>query len=502
MKEKNVATARDEVSRTNERGQLCRDLIGGTVAMQEAGTKYISKSASESDKVWKDRVNSATLFNMFKRTTNYLSGQVFSKDVDLSVGDGKDLPEPFDAMQDDIDMQGNSLSRWGRHFFDESLTNGAGLVLVDFPYVETRTNGSGVEYKDKNDEQWKVKTAEADKQNGWRPYFVYIPQTDLLGWRFAVENGKHVLTQLRFVEHVIEHEGQWDTDDTPIRQVRVLEPGKWETWRETGEGDKKEWTLYAEGPTSLNVIPVVPLLLGERCGELCAYPALEDLAHLNRRHWQATADQYSLLSWMRRPVWIGKKLWNDDEERDKIMKGWGPDMLMHSNEADGDLKSISVEPAAVKAGQEELTSLEEQMSMYGMRLLLPRTGTTTATESALESSESDSTLKAWAKALEDCLDQAFMFAGMWADGSTEVPKTSVNTEFHILDGMTMAEIKEAVASGIVSKRMAFDELKRRGLVRDDADWIETLAEIENEGRQGQGPSLGAGLAAGMLGGQG
>ena len=139
--------------------------------------------------------------------------------------------------------------------------------------------------------------------------------------------------------------------------------------------------------------------------------------------------------------------------------------------------------------------------MFGMRLLLPRTGNTTATQNALESSESDSTLKAWAKALEDCLDQALLFAGMWMDDTENVPTASVNTEFHILDGMTVTEIKDAVAAGIVSKRMAFDELKRRGLVRDDADWVETMAEIENESRQSQGPSLGADLASNLLGGE-
>jgi hypothetical protein len=492
MQEKNVSTPRDEVTKANERGQLPRDLLGGTVAMQEAKGRYLPKGVTEVDSVWDARVQATVLLNVFARTVGCLSGQVFSRDIQLSNGE-KDVPEAFDKIAKDVDLQGNNLSRWTRNLFSECLAYGAGLILVDFPMVETRTEGSRTEYKDA-DGQWKPKTAEADAEKGWRPYFVYIPQSDLLGWRFETVDGKRVLKQLRFIEHVVDEEGNWDISDKPVKQVRVLEPGHWEVWRETESKDNKKgvWEMKEEGTTSLNVIPVVPLLLGERLGEMCACPALEDLAHLNRRHWQATSDQYDLMSWMRRPVWHGVALGLDEGDSKKEMN-WGPGSLVMSSAAGAKLESVSVEPAAVEKGQDELDKLEQQMSMFGMRLLLPRTGNQTATQNALESSESDSTLKAWALALEAAVNQALAFAGKWMD-EEDVPSSSVNTEFHILEGMTVAEICDAVKERIVSKRQAYDELKRRGLIRDDADWTETMAEIENEDRQTQGPSLGAGLA--------
>ena len=497
-REINVATPRDEVVSANARGELPKNLLGGTVAMQKAGKKYINKTPGESESVWQERVDAAVLLNIYKRTVSMLVGQVFSREASLAMSEDVALPELFSAMAEDVDLQGNSLSVWAARFFEDSMNCGGGVLLVDFPQIATRTAQDGsFEYQDVEG-VWRKKTAQADAENGWRPYFVHISQRDLLGWRFKSVNGRRVLAQLRFVERVTESVGDWDVQDKSVEQVRVLEPGKWEVWRKKAqEGGREEWVLDTSGTTSLKAIPAVPLLLGEKCGEMCAYPALEDMAHLNRRHWQSTVDQYDLIAWMRRPVWLGVAL----QTEDGLVPHWGPGTILNSPTVGAALQSVSVAPEAVAKGQEDLDKLETQMSMFGMRLLMPRNGQVTATQNTLESAENDSTLKRWAMSLKDCLEQALMFAAQWmnVEGS-QVPSATVNTEFHLLDGMTVAEIKEAVTLGIVSKRMAFDELKRRGLVPDDADWAETQAEMENEARQSQGPSLGAGLAANLLGG--
>jgi hypothetical protein len=468
--------------------------------MQQAGERYVKKGPDEAKSVYERRISEAVLLNVYKRTIGTLVGQVFSRDASLSAGEGKQLSEPFSSMAEDVDLQGNSLSVWSAGFFESAINAGAAVLFVDFPYVETRAvAGGGLEYLG-TDGVWRKKTAEADAANGWRPYFVLIPQTHLLGWRFATVNGKRVLTQLRFMELVTEASGEWDVEDAVIDQVRVCTPGKWQVWRKVKSAtNHEEWALHQEGVTSLSVVPAVPLILGETCGEMCAYPALEDLAHLNRRHWQSTVDQCDLISWMRRPVWVGSALINSPGDS----MPFGPGTLINSTSTDAKLESVSVAPESVTKGQDELDKLEQQMSMYGMRLLLPRDGVqTTATQNNLESSETDSALKRWAVALKDCLEQALVFAGMWVNmDAAQVPSVSVNTEFHILDGMTVQEIATAIDKGIVSKRLAFDELKRRGQVPDDQDWMEVLAEIENDLRQsqGQGTSLGAGLAANLLG---
>jgi hypothetical protein len=41
-----------------------------------------------------------------------------------------------------------------------------------------------------------------------------------------------------------------------VEQVRVLEPGRWATYR---QNEKKDWVLFNEGTTSLNSIPFVPV---------------------------------------------------------------------------------------------------------------------------------------------------------------------------------------------------------------------------------------------------
>ncbi len=491
----NVSTPRPEVSTANERGTLTRDLLGGTVAMQAAGERYIPKGEAESDTTWKRRVARSTLLNIYKRTVDYLSGQVFSRPAALTAEKDKEVLDVFQRLAENVDLQGKTLSNWARDFFEDCLNRGSGLILVDFPSIKTRKSGGKTEYQDKNG-VWHTKTVMADMENDWRPYFVNISQDAVLGWRFDPNSGK--LLQLRFMEQVTEEQGPWDTDDKDVDQVRVLEPGRWETWRkdESRGSRDKTWMKHKEGTTTLSVIPVIALVLGEQNGRFCAYPALEDLAHLNRRHWQATADQYDLLEWMRRPVWHGSGLGSDENGDITI---FGPGSMVNSSDAGAKITSVSVSPDAVTKGQEELTQLEQQMSMFGMRLLIPKTGTVTATQNAIESSENDSTLKAWALALAACVNTALGFAGMWMDvEENAVPSVTVNTEFHLLNGMEPTEVMEAVGAGLISKRMAFDELKRRGLIPDKEDWVEAQVEILNDARQQQGPSLGAGLAAGML----
>ena len=70
----------------------------------------------------------------------------------------------------------------------------------------------------------------------------------------------------------------------------------------------------------------------------------------------------------------------------------------------------------------------------------------------------------------------------------------------MLDDVEANVIMLAVDKGIISKQLAFETLKRRGLISTDQEWEEMKAQVENDQRTIQ-PVLGAQAAASALLGQ-
>jgi hypothetical protein len=54
-------------------------LWGGTLAMREAGHRYLPKWPKEDEEAYRARLHTATLFPAFRRTVNVMGGKPFSK---------------------------------------------------------------------------------------------------------------------------------------------------------------------------------------------------------------------------------------------------------------------------------------------------------------------------------------------------------------------------------------------------------------------------------------
>jgi len=460
------------------RGQLVRDLLGGTPAMIAAGTDYLPKQSAEHPDDYKIRLNGGYLFNGYRRTRNYLTGLVFSEPV--KVSDDSANKEQFQVIEYDVDQQGNNLRTWAQTFFESGVDQGLAGILVDFPQVETRTENGRLEFWDEDRETWRPKTAAVDAEKGWRPFFVLVEQSSILGMRYVYEDGKKILDQIRILEVVVDNHGDFDNEDEEVEQVRVLHRGSWQVYRKAKDKTGKESVyLHSEGDTSLDEIPIAFFKPGEDLGAAAA-PALEDLAQLNRRHWQATCDQVSLMSFVRRPPWFGKLLTDSDGNVE-----FGPGRLVHAMDAQADLKSVSVNPDAVDKGKEELMTLEEKMALYGLMTLQPNynAGAKTAFQSQQETTESTSLLKDWALGCQDALDNAFKFAAMWMGLEVgQEPLINVNTEFNPAFGMAPEMMLRAVEMMVLSRQQVHEELKRRGLIGENWDWQDVKAMIEDDTR--------------------
>ena len=470
---------------------LPQTLIGGTQSMRQAGTRYLPKGQAEAQADYDYRLSHTFLIDSYVRTLNYLTGQVFSRDPEM-----EDPSTEFEAFAEDVDKRGNNLAVWSQQAFRAGIHAGVTFILADYSKVQTREGVFGVEYYDEQDGTWKPRTVAARQSKGWGPYLVNIAAADVIDAWWEMVGGKPVLVHFRFFESVEEQKDEWTREQ--VQQIRVLTPGAWQTYRKAKDTQGKEsWAPYESGTTTLTEIPVAVFAPGERIGMSTARPALEGLAELVHKHWIRSSGFERQIDWLQRGFVFGKCLSHEDGFTIPAAPGMG----VHSTDQHADIRAINVvEPEAVKVCEASIEKLETNMGLYGLRLMAPKSGAVTAFQVRREASESDSTLTRWALAFQDALEQALVYVGMWL--GQEPPSVSINTEFDVmLDDIEANTLMAAVQAGILPKQLAYDELKRRGLVRSEMDWEEAQAMMEQDARSSRlaQPQSAAALASGLLG---
>lgn len=451
MEQPTVATPSQAVIGMQAAWTLVRALLGGTDAMRAAGESYLPKWPAEDGDSYAARKATAVLFPAYQRTVTTLAGKPFSKPLSL----GEDVPEVIKGYTENIDLEGRNLHTFTADVMEAALGYGLGLILVDFP---TRPDG--------------INTLADERRAGLRPYFVQIHPWQLIGWRAGRVKGQWELQQLRFMECVEEQSGDFGTVE--VDQVRVLEPGKWSTYR---KDDKGNWLQHGAGVTTLNRIPLA-VAYGQRTGFMCAKPPLLEMAHLNVAHWQSASDQQTVLHVARVPILAAIGV----EEEFSLVVGAQTAVCLPTN---ADLKFVEHTGAAIEAGAKDLKDLEERMRQAGAELLVID-NKLTATQVSSENAVGMCALQRIGESVEDATDQALQFMAEWI-GVPEGGHVTVFKDYaaaNLSDASTQM-IKDWVAAGLLSKEAAFHELQRRGAISADLTWEDVKDQIDMEG-----PALG------------
>jgi hypothetical protein len=442
------------VSAMSQHWQIITDLLGGTPAMRKAGKRHLHQWANEDNESYADRLKVATLFPAFGRTIEVLAGKPFSKPLTL----GDDVPARLKPWTDDIDLQGRNLHSFAASVLGQALAYGLSGILVDYPPV------SG------------IRTAADEQKAGVRPYFVQIHPQNLLGWRSERVNGAEVLTQLRLLECITEYDG--DFGEKVIEQVRVLYPGRWETWRKKEGSSTEEWVLYAEGVTTLKKIPYVPVY-GNRTGYMTAKPPLLEMAHLNVKHFQVQSDRDNIVHMGCVPILFAKML---GEAPITV----GASSAIKSESPDADLKYVEHDGKAISAGRDLLLDLEDQMRQAGAELLVIKPANITEAQTQADNEQGRCALQRTTEDLEDALDQAMQIFAEWV-GEKTGGHVTLHKDFGVemLASISADILQKMGASGNLSQETVFEELQRRNIVRPELTW-----EQERERLDAQGPALG------------
>ncbi|MBO4311651.1 MAG: DUF4055 domain-containing protein [Desulfovibrionaceae bacterium] len=442
--------------------QLVHDLCGGTQAMKDAGERYLFRGEAESDAEFALRLKNTALLNAYVRTLRFMRGQVFKKPVsieDTKEGDLLDKKgvEWFQAWAENVDRQGANLSTWAGHAFSRGINDGVTFCLVDF---------------DVSPDAGEVVGRQAE---GKAPYLVLIPAEKVLDCRMAMIDGRQQVVHFRYVEDVYTEKDEFTLEKT--QRIRLYTPGLWRTFdnavdsqgtfEPSGEGEMRD----AAG----NLLPFVPLCLympGEKRTDATAEPAMQDLAWLNLRHWQASSSQAALMEFVRRPVWFGKGLGDGETPI-----AFGPGRLISCSDVSSALVNLGVDAGSVAAGRQELQDIEAQMALYGLQLLEPNHGMVTATEISQESEESLSTLQEWATRFQDFLENCLFMAALW-QGWPDGPSVKVNTDLtRTMNTEMLVKLQE---QNVLSKGTLMKLLVRDGILPDDFDAEEEKNALAQE----------------------
>lgn len=417
-------------------------MLSGTDAMRQAGQDYLPQHDAESPANYNERLTRCTLYNMMELTLDSLVGKVF---VEPLVYNG-DVPPQLTALYGNVDMCGNNASVFAREVFRLSLAKTVAHVLVDMPVVQKREDAS----------------LEDDLKA--RPFWSLIDPENVPFMYAEVENGVEVLKQVRILEIVETMDG---FAVVQTQQIRILFPGRWETWSPgVGDQDKDMWYQTGSGEFDFPGIPLWSFY-ANRTGLGEGKPPLGDLAHLNVRHWQSTADQISILTVARYPMLACSGATSDNGALMKV----GPRQLLGIREPNGKFYYVEHTGRAIEAGAKDLTDLEEKMAAYGAEFLRRKLSGVTATERALDLAETMSTLRDTANRFADAWSRLLDMTAAWMRLKVPGGTIKINTDFieRAEDDVDLQTLTAAYLAGAITTQTYLAELQRHDVLSPDMD---------------------------------
>jgi len=435
-------------------------LLGGTKAMRTARELYLPKFPAEDQESYDYRVKTSTLFNGLGRTLENMAAKPFAEAITFT-----ELDPVAAEWLEDIDQCGNNMTVFAHSVFTEGLAKGMTHILVDYP----------VTLDEKGNQLYPTKAAE--DAAGVRPYFVHIKPNQIIdAVPIKGKGGAQVIGQVRFMECVAEPAAEGEFGSKSIEQIRVLEPGRWATYRKGRDTQKDTWVLHKEGVTTLDFVPMVTFYT-KRTGFMTATPPLNDLADLNIKHWQSSSDQDSILHTARVPLLAISGLQDDD----RVEIGAKSYLRLPIG---AEAKYVEHTGAAITAGRESLQDLENQMRAMGAELLAETQVSTTATQNNIENTEQQCQLSRMVQGLEDTLDTALGMAHdmkkMEYKGSIDIFDDFSSDAVLSTAGPFVLALIQLVNNSLISKEDAFNEMQRYGILNPDLVWEDVQAKIEME----------------------
>lgn len=456
--EDNVATPSLTYTLMHPHWDLPLALMGGQKAMQHKRQLYLPQEEKETQYSYEKRLIRSNLFPGFSRAIKAFTSKPFEQPVTL---DKTVSPVILEHAQN-IDNAGRNLTSFARDTFQAGVVVGVSYILVDMPSLDPA-----------------IKTLADQTAAEQRPYWCMYEAQDVLEVLVERQGSNLVIMRARLVENTVEQSGKWTT--AMKKRIRVITPETWALYHQPDPVNKPdEWTIEQQGVNTLKKVPLVPFYTN-RTGPYQALPPLEEMAELNLRHWQSNSDQINILHYARIPILFGKAI-NLESDRFEI----GANCMVMSSDPQATLGYVETTGNGIKAGEDDLTKLEQQMGAMGADPLISRMTINTATEVATRDLQGSSHVQAWAGNLELAIEEALKLHAEWIGESLSDTVGSHVTVFRDFtyawkDTSNLEAVIQTRQMGDLSRESYLQEMKRRQVLPDSFDVEGEMNLIGEEG---------------------
>lgn len=401
---------------------VCRDFFEGEDQVKFHATDYIPRPTGMSkDTDYAAYVTRAFFFNGAELTKEGLSGVIIRKAPTIN------LPDRIEAIQHDIDYEGNGLRSFSKQCLDDQFAVGRFGILVDVT---------------------------EDGRHFLRKY----PAEDIINWK----NDMTFLV-LREIEEV--EEDQYTIKEvTRYREFRINEDGVVEvTIHETTMGLGKDARVLTRAGRPLTQIPFFFCNVTHSKPEVEKPPML-DLVKKNAELLRVGADYANSLYFTGNPFLyvIGA----DQSEVDKIVLGSSKAVGIASTDAK--IGFCESHGHGVSPNKQRYEDIRLEMALMGTRLLEPsRAGVETAQAVLLKRTGEVSVLTKMIVAHNATMVAALHFLNWWMGGALEEElEFTLNMDFVdiVLDANTIVALNKLVSSGLMSFDTLFYNLARGELI--------------------------------------
>ena len=417
---------------------LIEDLKEGTYKIRSEHRKYLPQLEREVDDSYDRRLSRSNVVPFMQRIEKMLAGMLVRKPVRL---DG--VSDLVREQLFDVSLEGDDLNVWLYTTARTVLSYGHCGVLVDAP-----KDGEKV-----------------------RPYWVTYEPKNILGWRTEVIDGVRQLTQLRLMEHVVEPDGKYG--EKIVKQIRVLEPGRYEIHRKNNKG---EYKLHDEGEMSIKDKIPFAVAYSNRVGYYESRSPLYDIAELNLKHYQIQSDLDNILHISSVPLLAVFGYPNSDEITT------GPSEAL-SLPPESRMEYISPSSDSYESQFRRLEDLKDQINTLSLAAVLgQKLVGETAEAKRIDRSQNDSTMMVVAQQMQDLIDNCLKFHSEYLNepnaGSSFVNRDFVTAR---LEPQEIQSLLQLFTAGTISQETLLTQLSSGEVLGDDFDVEEEVEATQTGG---------------------
>jgi len=403
---------------------LIEDLKEGTYKIRSEHRKYLPQLEREVDDSYDRRLSRSNVVPFMQRIEKMLAGMLVRKPVRL---DG--VSDLVREQLFDVSLEGDDLNVWLYTTARTVISYGHCGVLVDAP-------------------------KDGDKV---RPYWVTYEPKNILGWRTEVIDGVRQLTQLRLMEQVVEPDGKYG--EKIVKQIRVLEPGRFEIHRKDKKG---EYKLHDEGEMSIKDKIPFSVAYSNRVGYYESRSPLYDIAELNLKHYQIQSDLDNILHISSVPLLAVFGYPNSDEITT------GPSEAL-SLPPESRMEYISPSSDSYESQFRRLEDLKDQINTLSLAAVLgQKLVGETAEAKRIDRSQNDSTMMVVAQQMQDLIDNCLKFHSEYLN-EPNAGSSFVNRDF-VTARLEPQEIQSLLAlftAGTISQETLLTQLSSGEILGDD-----------------------------------